>query len=154
MAKTGGPREARKQRNESDWVGRYADLVRFIAAHDRMPHEQPGGGLENRTESLLAGWARYQRRRFARGNLPGWQHALLEQVRPFSFDPYGDLWNDQYELLAVFQARLRKVPSYRSSDLSERALGAWVHKQRHLFKTGQLSAERVSAFRELPIKIV
>jgi Helicase associated domain len=154
MADSFGSREAHNERSETDWVGRYGDLVRFIEAHDRMPHEQPGGGIENRAESLLGGWARYQRRRFARGNLPGWQHALLEQIKLFSFDPYADLWNVQYELLAVFQARHRKVPSYRSQDLSERALGAWVHKQRHVYKTGQLSADRVSALRELPIKIV
>jgi hypothetical protein len=154
MLGTDGSQEERNERAETNWVGRYGDLDRFVAAHDRMPHEQPGGGLENRAESLLAGWARYQRRRFARGNLPGWQHALLEQIKLFSFDPYADLWNDQYELLAVFQARHRKVPSYRSQDLSERALGAWVHKQRHLYKTDQLSDDRVSALRELPIKIV
>jgi hypothetical protein len=154
MLGTDGSQEERNERAETKWVGRYSDLARFVAVHDRMPHEQPGAESENRTESLLAGWARYQRRRFARGNLPGWQHALLEQVKLFSFDPYADLWNDQRELLAAFQARHRKVPSYRSQDLTERALAAWVHKQRHLYTTGQLSDDRVSALRELPIKIV
>ncbi len=154
MAGTNGSHEERNERAENDWVGRYGDLVRFMAEQNRMPLEQPGGGLENRVESLLGGWARYQRRRFARGNLPSWQRALLDQINGFSFDPHADLWNHQYEFLAAFQAHHRRVPSYRSRDLSERALGAWVHKQRHLYKRGQLSAERVSALRELPIKIV
>jgi hypothetical protein len=104
-----------------------------------MPREQPGDGIEDRDEALLGGWARYQRRRFVRGNLPGWQRALLEQIDLFSFGPYADLWWEQYDLLSVFQGTHRRVPRYRSRDPEEKALGAWVHKQRHLHRNHQLS---------------
>ena len=154
MAKTESSSGARNERPVEDWVRRYGELVFFVAKHDGMPREQPGGGTENRAESLLGGWTRYQRRRFASGNLPGRQHALLERIDGFSFDPHAELWNEQYELLARFQAAHRRVPSYRSQDQSERALGAWVHKQRHIYKRSQLPAGRVSAMRKLPIKIV
>jgi hypothetical protein len=154
MSKANGQGTAGDGREAQTWVARYGDLVRFVTAHRGMPREQPGKGIEHRAEALLGGWVRYQRRRYMRGNLPGWQHALLEQIDLFSFGPYADLWLEKYELLSVFQGTHQRVPSYRSRDLEEKALAAWVHKQRHLHRKGQLSAERVSALRRLPIKIV
>jgi Helicase associated domain len=154
MSKADGQNPAPDDRDAQTWVARYGDLVRFVAMHESMPREQPGEGISTRAEALLGGWVRYQRRRFSRGNLPGWQRALLEQIDQFSFDPHADLWWDQYKLLSNFQAAHRGLPRYRSGDRDEKALGAWVHKQRHLHRSGELSAERVSALRELPIKIV
>jgi len=105
-------------------------------------------------ESRLAGWVRYQRRREDRGVMPAWQRQLLGQVLGFSFDPLEAQWEATCAELAAFLAAKGRVPRYRTSDESERALAAWVHKQRHLYRRGELPAQRVEALRRLPFRIL
>ena len=105
-------------------------------------------------ESRLAGWLRYQRRREQRDVLPAWQRELLEQVPGFSWAPLGNQWDQWWEQLRVFLAQERRMPRYRSTPAAERALAAWVDKQRLSFRRGTLAAERVVALRSLSYKIV
>jgi hypothetical protein len=154
MSKADGCGRAGDGRDPQEWVARYGDLVSWIRDHDEMPREQTGGTSEDLFEAHLGGWVRYQRRRFVRGNLPGWQRVLLEQVKLFSFDPFADLWIEQVDALREFLVSHRRVPRARSDDPVERALGAWVHKQRHLYRSRRLSADRIAVLRQLPIRIV
>jgi hypothetical protein len=78
--------------------------------------------------------------------MPGWQEDLLNQLSGFSWDPHGDTWH-QHEVE-------RRMPRYRANDPLERELAAWVHKQRHLYRRGQLRPDRVAALRQLPFRIV
>lgn len=76
------------------WIGRYGDLVRFIARTDRLPSEvaKPVDGGE-KYERRLGGWVRYQRRRQERGLIAPWQREHLDAVPAFTWDPLGDQWD-------------------------------------------------------------
>jgi len=119
-----------------------------------MPREFANPGAEGVEESRLAGWVRYQRRREQKLSLPSWQRELLEQVPGFSWDPLEEQWNEWREALRVFLATEGRMPRYRSPSASERALAAWVHKQRHLHNKGEVSEVRVSSLKALPFRVV
>ena len=151
-----GPRSERSKSGSQSlaWTRRYGLLLRHVASHGAMPREFANPRAEEVEESRLAGWVRYQRRREQKLSLPSWQRELLEQVPGFSWDPLKEQWNEWCEMLRVFLAAERRMPRYRSQDAHERALAAWVHKQRHLHRRGELSEVRVSSLRALPFKVV
>lgn len=138
-------------RREAAWLSRWTNLASFVSEHGHVPTESSSG---SDWERRLAGWLRYQRRRAQRGVMPLWQRALLEQVPQFEWDPAGDRWWAQYARLRRFLESERCMPRYRASNRDERALAAWVHKQRYLHRRDQLSAHRVAALRRLPFRIV
>jgi len=121
----------------------------------RMPREvaNPVDAAEME-ERRLGGWVRYQRRREERGLLPAWQRELLDQMPEFSWDPLGDQWDEWLEKLQTFLKEERRMPRYRTNNTGERALAAWVHKQRFFFRQGSLTPARVAALRSLPFRIV
>jgi hypothetical protein len=121
----------------------------------RMPREvaNPLDGREE-TEKQLGGWVRYQRRRAERGLLPAWQFQLLDKMPEFSWDPLGDQWDEWFEKLRSFLDLESRVPRYRADEPEEKALAAWVHKQRHFHRQGTLAPDRAAALRELPFRIV
>jgi hypothetical protein len=130
----------------------YAEYLRFVHEIGALPTETTR--KDSPDEPRLAGWGRYQRRRLARGVLPGWQRELLEMVPGFSWDPSDDRWRHRREELSQFLVRHRRVPRYRAPDKRERVLAAWVHKQRHRMNQGRLPPHRVEALRRLPFHIV
>jgi hypothetical protein len=148
------PGSVRSQRDLA-WIGRYSDLVRFVARSERLPSEvaKPVDGVEE-DERRLGGWVRYQRRRNDRGLIPAWQRELLDGLPGFTWDPLGDQWDGWMELLRDFLDREQRIPRYRSKDAGERALAAWVHKQRHIYGKGALPPSRVTAMRSLSFKIL
>ena len=137
------------------WIGRYGDLVRFIARTGRLPSEvaKPVDGGE-KYERRLGGWVRYQRRRQERGLIVRWQRELLDAVPEFTWDPLGDQWDIWMDMLRDFLDREGRVPRYRTSDAGERALAAWLHKQRHIHGKGLLSSSRVAALRSVSFRIL
>ena len=137
-------------RRERIWIERFGELIRFVAVTGVMPRE----GVEHAEENRLAGWVRYQRRRENRKVLLFWQRELLHQVPGFLWAPLAEQWEQTNRQLETFLALVRRVPRYRTTDETERALAAWVHKQRHLHARGELSAHRVAALRELPFRIL
>ena len=137
-------------RRERIWIDRYSELLQHVARVGRMPRE----GADEAEESLLAGWVRYQRRRENRKELLFWQRELLDRVSGFSWDPLGEQWEETCRQLERFFIAERRIPRYRTSEETERALAAWVHKQRHLYARGELAAHRIEALRKLPFQIV
>ena len=137
-------------RRERIWIERYGELIRFAAVTGVMPRE----GAESAEENRLAGWVRYQRRREAKKAMLFWQHELLNHVPGFLWDPLADQWEQTNRQLERFLMTARRVPRFRTTDDTERALAAWVHKQRHLHARGELSAHRVAALRGLPFRIL
>lgn len=142
-------------RREVQWVTKYGDLVAYAAERRRLPREIANPvAAEEVAENHLAGWVRYQRRREELGVMPGWQRLLLSQVAGFSWDPMGEQWDATCAELEDFLKTQKRVPPYRTTMESERALAAWVHKQRHLNGKGLLPAHRVAALRKLPFRIL
>lgn len=138
-------------RRELAWLARWRELAAFLDEHERVPHESDAARERERS---LAGWLRYQRRRAQRGVMPPWQRALLQQAPLFEWDPAADRWWAQHSQLKRFLETERRMPRYRTTDEAERAIAAWVHKQRYFYRRGQLGAYRVEALRRLPFRIV
>lgn len=86
--------------------------------------------------------------------MPVWQEDLLNKLTGFSWDPHSDSWHQHCALLRGFLEKEHRLPRYRANDPSERELAAWVHKQRHLHRRGQLLPERVVTLRQLPFRII
>lgn len=147
--------ESSNSKRDLVWIERYCTLVRFVARMERMPREVANPvDAEEIEEKRLSGWARYQRRRKERGLLPVWQRELLEQMPEFSWDPLGDQWDEWFEKLQTFLVEEGRMPRYRTNIMEERALAAWVHKQRFLHGQGALTPGRIVALRSLPFRIV
>lgn len=83
-----------------------------------------------------------------------WQRHLLSQIPDFYWDPLEEQWGRACAQLAEFLENENRMPRYRSTVDSERALAAWVHKQRHLHRRGVLAAHRVTALRAMPFRIL
>jgi hypothetical protein len=97
----------------------------------------------------------YQRRRFDRGTMPAWQANLLAAaVTGMSWDPHGDAWRRNLHEAIEFFTEHHAAPRYRSTDEREKKIAAWLAKQRHLDRTGQLSPERVAMLRQAPFRIL
>ena len=156
MSRSKGSDRSKESPRNVTWMKRYGAVVRHQARTGSMPHEfaSPTGDKEREEENKMAGWVRFQRRRADRGVMPVWERELLEQLPGFSWDPLGEQWDRWCGLLNTFLITEGRMPRYRSLSPSEKALAAWVHKQRHLFRAGSLSVERVASLRSLPYKIV
>lgn len=129
---------------------RYQELLAFLDENGRMPKESGGTPAEVR----LGSWVRYQRRRFTREIMPTWQLTLLAEINELAWNPSGEKWIARLARLRAFLHIEKRMPRYRSSDPTERALAAWVHKQRYLHRRGKLPANRVAALRRLPFRIL
>jgi len=147
-------RRTRGGRLEERWLDRYQQLLVFQAYTARLPRESSRDEEHFPDEARVASWMRYQRRRAERGIMAPWQQVLLEQIPGYSWGPSNDQWERQYGQLREFLEAEGHLPRYRSTDMRERELGAWVSKQRYLHRRWRLSAERVEALRQLQFRIV
>ena len=154
MADIGNSSPARPNRTELRWNARYREFLKHLAAVGSMPRETDLVRSVSSVEFRLAGWVRYQRRRYRRGLMPLWQFVLLDEVQQFEWEPLDDSWAWHIDELRSFLDSENRMPRYRSHEPGERALGAWVHKQRHLYQRQALSADRVAFLRQLPFKIL
>ena len=150
MLQTDGRGEGRR---EVVWVQRYKDLVQHAAHTGSMPRETAHPTGAEVAENGLAGWVRYQRRREERGVMLAWQRDLLSQIPDFYWDPLEEQWGRACAELAEFLVNENRMPRYRSSLESERALAAWVHKQRYLHRRGVLASHRVTALQAMPFRV-
>lgn len=136
------------------WHRRYRELVEHLAAAGAMPRETGPAGAISEDEASLASWVRYQRRRFKRQSMPDWQAARLDAIHEFVWEPGNESWFSQRDKLARFLSREVRMPRARSADSREAALGAWVHKQRHLHQREALARDRVDSLAQLPFRIL
>lgn len=135
-----------------EWIEKYDALERFISLNRSWPAEASGTDRYDGLGVDLGYWARYQRRRRARGIMPQWQSDLLDRLDGYSWAPRDERWLGQLEQVRTFIQATGRLPSYRSADRQERAAAAWVQKQRHLNTRGQLSEERMDALRTPPVQ--
>jgi hypothetical protein len=145
---------AAESKTNQRWHLRYSELVEHLAATGAMPRETGPAGTISSDEASLASWVRYQRRRFKRQLMLESEEACLEAIPQFVWDPGNESWFSHREALAFFLDHEHRVPRARSVDLAEAALGAWVHKQRHLHRREALARDRVDSLARLPFRIL
>ena len=69
---------------------------------------------------------------------------MLESIN-FNWDPFDLVWRDRYEKLKEYKIKNGHPSPPRSYSL----LGGWTQSQRRLFKSGNLSDERVKLLDDL-----
>jgi hypothetical protein len=110
---------------------RVEELAAFVKENGRMPR-QSGGGRE---ETSLGRWLHAQRSNVDKGKLDPRQRAALGALgaweSPYKARREEARFPERLRALAAFQARKKRLPSYRNrDDDDERALGIWLHTLR------------------------
>lgn len=149
--------EARRESVEFDhddksrvasWLRTVWRIEVFIAKAGRLPRRNSHAAKEqvDPVEHALADWLRYQRRPRTQELHCAYQRQRLEIIAGFEWDPVEERWVGRLEALRTFRAENQRAPRYRSADLGERSLAAWVGRQRRAIRIGALSGYRADAF--------
>jgi len=97
----------------------------------------------------LGRWIHTQRQVYSKGQLSEERAKRLEELG-FVWDPMGEVWEANFDLLARYRTEMGDcfVPrSYETADGAK--LGIWIITQRHAFSKGQLSKERAKRLEKL-----
>jgi hypothetical protein len=98
-------------------------------------------------ERHLGEWARYQRR-FEDG-LTLFQKVRLDVSPAFSWNPWGDRWEQNLALCTAFAEAHDQLPRLTIEDPEEFALARWLNRQLALLKAGTLPITRADRLRAL-----
>jgi len=126
----------------ANWEALVQALVAFKKdkGHCRVPQGWRGN-------PQLATWVDTQRQAFRKGKLSGERVARLEALG-FEWDPVRADWEEMFQALVAFKENQGHcgVPRRWSENPQ---LGRWVSQQRHVYKKGRLSEERVARLEAL-----
>jgi hypothetical protein len=127
------------------WFQRFEAVQGFTQATGNIPRHR-GQDQRRASESELADWLRYQRRRRARGNATTAEVALLESLPGFGWNPKDKSWEAALLQLNDFLDQSGGLPPrVRCSDIAERRLATWVDSQRRNLREQRLSVDRRNA---------
>ena len=107
-----------------------AKLVEFVASTGRLP---------KKADNQLGKWVSYQRRLYKTGKLSQERIDALNAVSGWQWEAE-DPFHSNLAKLVEFVASTGRLPKK-----AEKPLGTWVSKQRHRYKTGKLSQEKIAA---------
>ena len=122
------------------WEEGYRRLSRYSQRHDtaRVPAEYAEDGFK------LGRWVVTVRRARKAGELASERIAALERLPRWTWDTADARWEDNFALLAAFVRRVghARVPqSYVEDGVG---LGAWVSRQREVYRRAELPAGRAA----------
>ena len=121
---------------EAQWLIMYGRLAKYKEIHNTtlVPKRYE-------KDPQLGRWVKAQRVDRKDGTLSARHIALLDEIG-FVWDPWGDKWNEMFEMLCAYKSRFGhvNVPTRYSEDPE---LGQWVNVQRRYYKMGRLASERV-----------
>jgi len=131
---------------------KWANLVFRYESFWREEGRSPRENTRNRnalppSERRLGEWARYQRR-FEDG-LTLFQKVRLDVSPAFSWDPWGQRWEQNYAMCARIITETGVLPRLVADDQTEFASARWLNRQLRLLKTGALTATRADRLRAL-----
>jgi len=129
---------------DAEWAERYADLGKFLATHKCWPAFRTAGD-----EGELATWIGKQRTARKKGTLSLDRVKRLEQLPGWSWDPFGDAWDQRFVAVQEFHTKHNRWPAQRGSG-EEDELATWISNQRTAWKKGTLSLDRVKRLEDLP----
>jgi superfamily II DNA or RNA helicase len=125
-----------------EWEINFSKLVEFKSTHGhcRVPSTY-------KIDPQLARWTYTQRRSFSNGILSKERICRLESLG-FAWDPFSDQWEFNFSKLVDFKSTHGhcRVPTLYKSD---RQLGLWIVRQRHVCSQGNLSRQRISRLEAL-----
>jgi hypothetical protein len=92
------------------------------------------------SEARLGYWARYQRR--FRENLTRFQEIRLDVSPAFVWDPWGEVWEENYRTCADIVDRTGKLPWLSGTDQDLFDSARWLNRQLLLMKNSLLDRDR------------
>lgn len=118
---------------QGDWMAKYEELQRFVAAHQRFPKS---------AEGVLGSWCQTQRKMNRQGKLAEERQQLLDRIG-FVWSAE-QVWQRSYEELCSFYRQQGRWPGSR-----EGKLGSWCRVQRKEYQKGRLPAERAALLKQI-----
>jgi hypothetical protein len=114
-------------------------------AHYTSENEWPSRASSDAETKRLGVWISAQRHKYKKGLLSPERVALLESVDGWLWGVnLDDVWNETFGRAVTHYTSENEWPSVASSDAETKRLGKWVSAQRHKYKKGLLSSERVA----------
>jgi hypothetical protein len=132
---------------EAGWDEGFSYLERFVA----RTGDARGTG-EHREEGFPLGkWVKNQRSFYRASSLSADRIARLEALPGWTWDAQATKWEEGFSHLEQFVARVGNARApWQHRDDDDYPLGQWVAKQRVLYRTGSLSADRIARLEALP----
>lgn len=122
------------------WEEKYSTLLAYARSegHCRVP-----AGYTTPDGFELGSWVLNQRQRHKSGDLSSERASRLEQIDGWTWDAVSSAWEVGYSRLLAFAERngSARVPATHTEP-GGLSLGAWVSRQRSLYRKGTLSLER------------
>ena len=134
--------EADRTKEEILWLGGYKILQKYS---QQTSNAQVPQSFRTDSGFGLGTWVRKQRSK--KNKLSDWQIQKLEHLPKWSWDPFDDRWNQNYnELLAFYNKHKHtRVPRKDNHKLS-----SWCTTQRHRFAAEQLEERYVDFLEKIP----
>ena len=101
-------------------------------------------------EKELGTWVVHHRRYYKTGTLNAETIKLLESLPMWSWDPFGDKYQEMVEKYKEFVQSNNRLPNKRAVG-EERSLGQWIIHQRGYHKREKLDTETVKLLESLPM---
>jgi len=120
--------------------------VRQVIAHLRAKGTHDGFNAE------LSGWIRSTRSHYKRGTLSNSLITRLESIPGWSWDPFDDDWEENYELLVRWKRLHGHCKPKTNEEFHGNNLGSWVHVQSQNYKRGTLSKPRAERLDSLGLE--
>jgi superfamily II DNA or RNA helicase len=129
---------------DTQWNFAYKALIAYREEHGHIDVKK--GQTQNGIKLRI--WIGVQRRNHLSGRLLPQYSRLLEELEGWSWRPYEDQWNSQFEYLTNFERKHGhcSIPR-RTEDLE--SLAVWVSTQRAQFRKGLLTKEQVAKLESL-----
>jgi superfamily II DNA or RNA helicase len=118
---------------EESWNENFNKLKVFYKNNKRWPNNNS----RNKDERIIASWCHIQRNNFKNDRLSQERVSKLKGIN-FSFDPFNDIWEQNFNNLDEFYNNNKRWPQYNSKNKAEVALCHWCRSQR----TGRTNLSR------------
>jgi hypothetical protein len=128
----------------------FQEALRRLAAyakhhgHTRVPQLYRDGTV------ALGTWVARARKEYRKGTLPPQKVRALEALPRWSWDPFGDHFDERLRNLRAFVRRHGHVPVGQDRDKSVVSLNDWMVRLRGDYRSGRLEPERCRLLEAIP----
>ena len=129
-----------KKDNQS-WQDSVSYLREYVAKHGKIPTGSTVDG-----DFRLGGWVKGRRTDYNAGRLSKERIRELESIHGWTWNPFGDAWNQTFKRLATIAA---KSPSGLPKTFPDRYLSGWITSQRKLYAAKELTKEKIAKLEKL-----
>ena len=128
------------------WNDKYELLKEFINKNNRLP-------IKNTIykDIKLGDWLHTQKDLYRQGKLSEEKVKKLKCLNINILINNNTVWNDKYELLKEFINKNNRLPK-SAETYKDIRLGSWLNNQKHFYKKGKLSEEKVQKLESLGVK--